>query len=173
MRDCANPNRYSGRGKHSSPERDAHVAVRWLVRIENEHRRPGCSPMRARPDTVAAALAWWQLALRLGNRRHGRHYARQVRDAAIETGLVIDTGCVDTPQGARKFSPSGRSRWWPIYIIKKHLKTNPGHFTYWPQTPGHPGISSLCSDRIRQALRKRSRPAYGSVQAAFRATGPP
>lgn len=173
MRSATKPTRYSGRCKPSSAERDARTAVKWLVRLEEARQRPSVSPLRARPDTVAAALAWWQLALRLGGCRNGRHYARQVRDAAIARKYVIDTGCVDTPKGQGRYKQSGRVRWWPIYVITKRLRGDLGHHSYWTQQPSCAKIASLCSDHIRQVLRKRSRPAYGSVQAAFRATGPP
>ncbi len=178
---------------------DTRLALQRIAALERrvkEGRWPGLeghrvTGLRARDDHASISLDWWRRALReTGARRSGRDYARAVRDHALATGLIADSGEHDSPNGPGRCKPtSARFRWWPTFLIVPLLRVGFGSYGQvivppvdLPSVKGEvPAFLlrrfSLWRFTIRQgrpATPKLARRAHlGSVQAAFAATGPP
>ena len=118
----------------------------------------------------------------IGARKRGRDYARQIRNEILPSlGLIEDTGLVKKPKKQTKL---GRSFWWNLYRVPVLEKlVSPKHGAY-PERPGEPsptghppGLASLYRVLKSQGLiwtRPQGwDPGSGTVQIAFRATGPP
>jgi hypothetical protein len=144
---------------------------------------------------VFLTIAYMQKLLRaVRSPKTGQHYAAECLNTILpRLGLIEDSGLVKLPvnESHRVERASGgraaqntalHSFWWRIFRLStlSAILSQPGAY---PSKPGHgraPGValtaSLLALLGCQGLVRKPSRSQkfrYGSVQAAFQATGPP
>jgi hypothetical protein len=187
-------------GSLDEGERDAVNALSWHLHwrdSQTEH------PALEGDDCVFLTAKWMQGLLRaVGARRSGEKAARRAIATLRRLGVIEDTGEAKKPrrparsvQRAERFQPCGdveleggkdaqpalgRAYWWRIFQVPAlttalAVLRPQGAYAHVPDRPQH--LASLSALLRRQGLisprRRGYKPIPGSVQWAFRHSGPP